>query len=92
MFSQIPQIVAMLSVDSIFFNPAGRREEAARARHLISSADGDHMTYLKVAKSDACQIVYICWIFQVYDGWLKSKKDREWCNQYFINSRNMKKA
>ncbi|EKX51695.1 hypothetical protein GUITHDRAFT_157138 [Guillardia theta CCMP2712] len=72
---EILTIVAMLSVDSIFFNPAGKREEAARARHLISSADGDHMTYLKV-----------------YDGWLKSKKDREWCHQYFINSRNMKKV
>eukprot|EP00960_Hanusia_phi_P068580 766883-Hanusia_phi.AAC.5 len=62
------QIVAVLSVDSIFFNPSGKREEAARARHLISSADGDHITYLK------------------------SKKDRDWCTQYFINARNMKKA
>mmetsp|Transcript_12621 Transcript_12621/g.29020 ORF Transcript_12621/g.29020 Transcript_12621/m.29020 type:complete len:646 (-) Transcript_12621:1648-3585(-) len=71
---EILTIVAVLSVDSIFFNPSGKREEAARARHLISSADGDHITYLKV-----------------YDGWLKSKKDRDWCTQYFINARNMKK-
>mmetsp|Transcript_63871 Transcript_63871/g.103249 ORF Transcript_63871/g.103249 Transcript_63871/m.103249 type:complete len:653 (+) Transcript_63871:2-1960(+) len=68
-------VVAMMSVDSFFFTPAGKKEEAAQARAIFEHGDGDHFTYLKV-----------------YEGWVKSHKSKAWCDQHFVNGRNMKKV
>ncbi|KAJ3041085.1 putative ATP-dependent RNA helicase dhx33 [Rhizophlyctis rosea] len=43
-------IVAMLSVDPIFFSPHEKREEASAAKKKFVSYDGDHITLLNVLK------------------------------------------
>lgn len=45
---EILTVVAMLSVESIFYTPANAREDASRARGHLISTDGDHITYLLV--------------------------------------------
>ena len=39
---------SLRQVDSVFFTPAGKKEEAANARRVFEHGDGDHFTYLKV--------------------------------------------
>ncbi len=41
-------VVAMMAVDSFFYTPPGKKEEAAQARSIFEHADGDHFTYLKI--------------------------------------------
>ncbi|PHZ11673.1 ATP-dependent RNA helicase DHX8 [Rhizopus microsporus ATCC 52813] len=44
-------IISLLSVDSIFFTPSDKREQAAEARKKFIHPDGDHLTLLNVLKS-----------------------------------------
>ena len=72
-------VVAMMAVDSFFFTPPGKKEEAAQARAVFEHADGDHFTYLRV-----------------YQGWADAGgaqgKARAWCQQHYVNARNMRKV
>jgi len=47
---EILSIVSMLSVDSIFYTPQDKREEAAEAKKKFVNFDGDHITLLNVLK------------------------------------------
>ncbi|KAI8063377.1 P-loop containing nucleoside triphosphate hydrolase protein [Gilbertella persicaria] len=44
-------IISLLSVDTIFFTPSDKRDQAAEARKKFLHPDGDHLTLLNVLKS-----------------------------------------
>ncbi|KAJ1725780.1 ATP-dependent RNA helicase [Coemansia erecta] len=44
-------IVSLLSVDSLFYVPADKREESNAAQMAFRSADGDHLTYLNLLRA-----------------------------------------
>ncbi|KAI9502287.1 ATP-dependent RNA helicase DHX8 [Coemansia spiralis] len=66
-------IVSLLSVDSLFFIPADKREESNAAQMTFRSADGDHLTYLNLLRA-----------------YVKVNGDKEWCQEHFVNRRNMR--
>ena len=41
-------IISMLSVESIFYTPRDKKEQAAKAKKKYASIDGDHITLLEV--------------------------------------------
>ncbi len=45
---QVLTVVAMMSVESIFYTPSHQKEEADRARSVLTALEGDHLTYLQV--------------------------------------------
>ncbi|KAI9316800.1 P-loop containing nucleoside triphosphate hydrolase protein [Dichotomocladium elegans] len=47
---EVIAIISMLSVDTIFFTPSDKREQAAEARRKFIHIDGDHLTLLNVLK------------------------------------------
>ncbi|CAO3645325.1 unnamed protein product [Cunninghamella blakesleeana] len=49
--NEIIAIVSLLSVESIFFTPSDKREQAAEARRAFLHPDGDHLTLLNVLKA-----------------------------------------
>ncbi|KAH0851209.1 hypothetical protein HID58_094916 [Brassica napus] len=82
-------IVAMLSVESIFYDPRQKREEARTSRNHFVSVEGDHLTYLSV--------------YRELDEFLEERKAekseakvekimRKWCKVNFVNSRSLKHA
>ncbi|KAI8968927.1 P-loop containing nucleoside triphosphate hydrolase protein [Mycotypha africana] len=48
---EVVAIISLLSVDTIFFTPSDKREQAAEARKKFLHPDGDHLTLLNVLKS-----------------------------------------
>jgi ATP-dependent RNA helicase DHX8/PRP22 len=74
-------IVAMLSVETIFYAPYHKRVEANRAKMKFASKTGDHLTLLRV--------------YQEYSSVRKSGGVNElnkWCSDNFINYRSMDKV
>eukprot|EP00842_Homolaphlyctis_polyrhiza_P007123 jgi/Hompol1/9/HPOL_001305-RA len=49
--SEAITVVAMLSVDPVFFSPHDKREEATAAKKKFMNFDGDHITLLNTAKA-----------------------------------------
>ncbi|RKO84913.1 P-loop containing nucleoside triphosphate hydrolase protein, partial [Blyttiomyces helicus] len=47
---EVISIIAMLSVDPVFFSPHEKREQAAAAKKKFMNYDGDHITFLNVMK------------------------------------------
>lgn len=81
--------VAMLSVESIFYDPREKREEARTSRNHFTSVEGDHLTYLSV--------------YRELNEFLEKRKEenseakvdkimRKWCKDNFVNSRSLKHA
>ncbi|XP_014880106.1 ATP-dependent RNA helicase DHX33 [Poecilia latipinna] len=48
---EILSIVSLLSVDTVLFNPLGRRDEILAARKKFTSSEGDHMTLLNIYRA-----------------------------------------
>ncbi|XP_040908035.1 ATP-dependent RNA helicase DHX33 [Toxotes jaculatrix] len=48
---EILSIVSLLSVDTVLYNPEGRREEVLAARKKFTSSEGDHMTLLNIYRA-----------------------------------------
>jgi HrpA-like RNA helicase len=74
-------IIAMLSVETIFFAPYHKRQEANRSKLKFASNTGDHLTLLKV--------------YQEYNAVRKSGGATElskWCMDNFINFKSMTKV
>ncbi|KAJ4916610.1 RNA helicase family protein [Raphanus sativus] len=81
--------VAMLSVESIFYDPREKREESRTSRNHFASAEGDHLTYLSVYR-------------ELNELLEKRKTERseakidkimgKWCKDNFVNCRSLKHA
>jgi HrpA-like RNA helicase len=48
---EVIAIISLLSVDSVFFTPSDKRDQATEARKKFLHPDGDHLTLLNVLKS-----------------------------------------
>lgn len=67
-------IIAMMSVDSIFYSPKDQRETAVSAQKRFRAFEGDHLTLMNVYNE------YISLEKQTRSGW---------CKDHFINARSM---
>ncbi|OQR94373.1 DEAD/DEAH box RNA helicase [Achlya hypogyna] len=70
-------VVAMLSVESIFYSPREQKEKAASSRAQFVSVDGDQIMLLNV--------------FNAYNQ-TASKQRGKWCRDHFINHRAMQRV
>lgn len=82
-------VVAMLSVESIFYAPREKLEESRAALRCFSSPEGDHLTLLNVFRASN--------EFMVKNKLTHSKEKaeknlRKWCKDNFINSRSLRHA
>ncbi|CAO2830198.1 unnamed protein product [Amaranthus hypochondriacus] len=81
--------VAMLSVESIFYMPREKQEEARTAIKRFSSSEGDHITLISVYRS--------CNEF-LESGNANCSKEKtlknmkKWCKENFINGRSLRHA
>ncbi|KAK6921901.1 DEAD-box helicase, OB fold [Dillenia turbinata] len=83
--------VAMLSVESIFFTPREKADQAKRAMECFSSLDGDHLTLINVYRA-SCEFLQKSNMESTSSKLKSKKKMRKWCKQNFINSRSLKHA
>lgn len=81
--------VAMLSVESIFYTPREKLEEARTAMKCFSSPEGDHITLINVYRASD---EFVEKIKQGNDKEKTEKKLRKWCKENFINSRSLRHA
>ncbi|XP_028778182.1 LOW QUALITY PROTEIN: pre-mRNA-splicing factor ATP-dependent RNA helicase DEAH10-like, partial [Neltuma alba] len=81
--------VAMLSVESIFYAPRDKLQEARTAMKCFSSPEGDHLTLINVYRASHEFLEKR----SMGMGNAKSEKAlRKWCKENFINSRSLKHA
>ncbi|XP_047172145.1 pre-mRNA-splicing factor ATP-dependent RNA helicase DEAH10 [Vigna umbellata] len=81
--------VALLSVESIFYTPRDKLEEARTATKCFSSPEGDHITLINVyrASNDFLEKR------SMEMGIAKTEKVfRKWCKENYINSRSLRHA
>ncbi|KAG6498429.1 hypothetical protein ZIOFF_046342 [Zingiber officinale] len=83
-------VVAMLSVESIFYFPREKLEEARAARKSFSSPEGDHITMLNVYRTSAESLERNKFA-NVKEKTLE-KKLNKWCRENFINYRSLRHA
>ncbi|KAJ9560715.1 hypothetical protein OSB04_005875 [Centaurea solstitialis] len=82
-------IVAMLSVESIFYAPREKLEESRTVIKSFSSPEGDHLTLLNVYRAS----LEFLEKNKTENGKEKAEKNlRKWCKDNFINSRSLKHA
>ncbi|XP_021910350.1 pre-mRNA-splicing factor ATP-dependent RNA helicase DEAH10 [Carica papaya] len=81
--------VAMLSVESIFYSPREKSEEARTAMTCFASPEGDHLTLINVYRASND-------LLEKRKMELNKTKDdkilRKWCKENFINSRSLRHA
>ncbi|XP_031499908.1 pre-mRNA-splicing factor ATP-dependent RNA helicase DEAH10-like isoform X2 [Nymphaea colorata] len=85
--------VAMLSVESIFYFPREKIDEARAATKCFLSSDGDHITLVNVFRAAVDSL-------QKTEGLVSTdvksrsseRKLNKWCKDNFINSRSLKHA
>ncbi|KAL5553616.1 hypothetical protein UlMin_041017 [Ulmus minor] len=81
--------VAMLSVESIFYAPREKLDEARAAIKSFSSPEGDHITLINVYRASKE------FLEKKNPGVGKDKVDkiiRKWCKENFINGRSLRHA
>ncbi|KVH96593.1 DNA/RNA helicase, ATP-dependent, DEAH-box type, conserved site-containing protein [Cynara cardunculus var. scolymus] len=82
-------VVAMLSVESIFYAPREKLEESRTVIKSFSSPEGDHLTLLNVYRAS----LEFLEKNKTENGKEKAEKNlRKWCKDNFINSRSLKHA
>ncbi|XP_031492999.1 pre-mRNA-splicing factor ATP-dependent RNA helicase DEAH10-like isoform X1 [Nymphaea colorata] len=85
--------VAMLSVESIFYFPREKIDEARAATKCFLSSDGDHVTLVNVFRAAVDSL-------QKTEGLISTdvksrsseRKLNKWCKDNFINSRSLRHA
>ncbi|KAK4484045.1 hypothetical protein RD792_011260 [Penstemon davidsonii] len=82
-------VVAMLSVESIFYAPREKLDESRTALKSFSSTDGDHLTLLNVYRASE---EFLEKSKQVNSKEKTENNLRKWCKENFINSRSLKHA
>uniref|UniRef100_A0A5B7BJA9 RNA helicase n=1 Tax=Davidia involucrata TaxID=16924 RepID=A0A5B7BJA9_DAVIN len=81
--------VAMLSVESIFYAPREKLEEARTAMKCFSSPEGDHLTLINVYRASDEFLEKS----KMGNSREKTEKNlRKWCKENFINSRSLRHA
>lgn len=73
---EVIAIIALLSVESVFYTPNDKRDEATEARRKFTSYDGDHLTLFNVLTA--------------YNGLSKKTDSSKWFYDNFINQRSFK--
>ncbi|WJX78835.1 Pre-mRNA-splicing factor ATP-dependent RNA helicase DEAH10 [Trifolium repens] len=81
--------VAMLSVESIFYTPRNKYEEARAATKCFASPEGDHITLINVYRAAAD---FLEKRTMEMNRTKSEKVLRKWCNENFINSRSLRHA
>ncbi|XP_077240864.1 RNA helicase family protein isoform X2 [Tasmannia lanceolata] len=83
-------IVAMLSVESIFYAPREKLEEARAARKCFSSLEGDHITLVNVYRAS----VECLEKSRLANSKAKTTERSlsKWCKENFINNRSLRHA
>lgn len=79
-------LVAMLSVESIFYNPREKLQEAKIAKRRFSCSEGDHITLVKVLRA------YVDEVEKISDSRRAGKGIQRWCRENFINGRSLRRA
>ncbi|GFQ05289.1 putative ATP-dependent RNA helicase dhx33 [Phtheirospermum japonicum] len=82
-------VVAMLSVESIFYAPREKLEESRTALKSFSSTEGDHLTLLNTYRASD---EFLEKSKLVSSNEKAEKNLRKWCKENFINSRSLKHA
>ena len=75
---EMTQLVAMLSVDNVFYLPQEKKAEALAAKRRFVSSFGDHITLLNVFR--AAQRTS-------KESGGKNGLNKHWCQQNFMNAR-----
>ncbi|XP_020576185.1 pre-mRNA-splicing factor ATP-dependent RNA helicase DEAH10 [Phalaenopsis equestris] len=83
-------VVAMLSVESIFYAPREKLEEARSAWKKFSSPDGDHLTFVTIFRAAVGHLEKIG-AANVNEKKVE-KSLNKWCRDNFINNRSLKHA
>ncbi|KAJ6853368.1 pre-mRNA-splicing factor ATP-dependent RNA helicase DEAH10 [Iris pallida] len=83
-------IVAMLSVESIFYFPREKLEEARASRKSFLSSEGDHITLLNVYRG-ATECLEKSKAANSKEKTVE-KSLNKWCRENFINNRSLKHA
>ncbi|CAI9105870.1 OLC1v1004889C1 [Oldenlandia corymbosa var. corymbosa] len=82
-------VIAMLSVESIFYAPREKLEESRTALKCFSSPEGDHLTLINVYRAS----VEFLEKSRLTNNNEKAEKNlRTWCKENFINSRSLSHA
>eukprot|EP00250_Pteridium_aquilinum_P014497 c22029_g1_i2 orf=326-2476(+) len=79
-------IVAMLSVESIFYQPRGKMDEARAAKQRFLCPDGDHITLVNVLRA------YVSEVEKMGNVNKAGKGIQRWCKENFINGRSLRRA
>ncbi|KAL5223763.1 hypothetical protein ABZP36_010402 [Zizania latifolia] len=83
-------VVSMLSVESIFFSPREKLEEARAARKNFESSEGDHITLVNVYRA-AAECVEKSKNANAKEKTMEKALNR-WCRENFINYRSLRHA
>ncbi|KAL6861175.1 hypothetical protein ACP4OV_016875 [Aristida adscensionis] len=83
-------VVSMLSVESIFFSPREKLEEARAARKSFESSEGDHITLVNVYRA-ATECLEKSKNANAKEKTMEKALHR-WCRENFINYRSLRHA
>lgn len=83
-------VVSMLSVESIFFTPREKLEEARAARKSFESSEGDHITLVNVYRA-AAECLEKSKNANAKEKTMEKALNR-WCFENFINYRSLRHA
>ncbi|KAK1627176.1 hypothetical protein QYE76_001491 [Lolium multiflorum] len=83
-------VVSMLSVESIFFTPREKLEEARAARKTFESSEGDHITLVNVYRA-AAECLEKSKNANAKEKTMEKALNR-WCWENFINYRSLRHA
>ncbi|TVU12245.1 hypothetical protein EJB05_45878, partial [Eragrostis curvula] len=83
-------VVSMLSVESIFFSPREKLEEARAARKGFESLEGDHITLVNVYRA-AAECLEKSKNANAKEKTMEKALNR-WCRENFINYRSLRHA